>query len=272
MHTNPTTLQVSLVKAPNLCRLHGGIHAALSRRKSNTSVRRSRGRLSSKPAKQLKFALGALTLSKTNQAAGTRSVPGTLRKYVAHVVLQSCKRPVHVYILGASHVSRQSCSQTAQLISTTKPDIVLLELCKDRVDLLVDPSRPAPKHWHSRVVKFNSSFAQQSTGTACKKLLARLRCRPGRPFSAYDIEQDCIQLLSSGLFASVTPVTQPATLSDAPMFVHDGIQVLFLLSHICNIPQSQMICYISASHEYCCDMTKHWRSIAALGNSWCATC
>ena len=168
-----------------------------------------------------------VTLSKTDQAASTKSIPETLEKYVAHVVLQG-KQPVHVYILGASHVSRQSCNHAAQLISAIRPDTVLLELCKDRVDLLVDPSLPAPKHWHSRVVKLDSSFAQQSsfTATACKKLLARLRCRPGRLFSAYDIEQDCVQLLSSGAFASVSPMTQPAALSDAPMFVHDGSQVL----------------------------------------------
>lgn len=259
MHTKPTTLQVSLVKAPNLCRLHGGVRAALGRCKSGTSVRLSRGWLSSKRAKQLKVVMGASTLSKTNQAAGTRSIPGTLRKYVAHVVLQGCKRPVHVYILGASHVSRHSCNHAAQLISTMKPDIVLLELCKDRVDLLVDPSMPAPKHWHSRVINFNSKFAQQSgsTATACKKLLERLRCRPGRPFSAYDIEQDCVQLLSSGVFASVTPVTQPATLSDAPMFVHDGTQVLFPPQPQRQYSPVQKCLLISASHDICCERSTH---------------
>lgn len=229
MQLNSTPVQVLPAKACNRCRLHGGIHAALGRSNSGTIIRLSRDRLSGRQAKQLKYViLSAATLSKTDQAAGTTSIPDTLRKYVAHVTVQGRQQPVHVYILGASHVSRQSCNHAAQVISATKPDIVLLELCKDRVDLLVDSSMPPPTHWHSRAVKLDSSFSQQSSfaSTICTMLLERLKCRPGRPFAAYDIEQDCIQLLSSGMFASVTPSTQPASLSDAPMFVHDGNQVL----------------------------------------------
>lgn len=46
-----------------------------------------------------------------------------------------------VYILGTSHVSRASCDRVAELIAAVRPDVVLVELCKDRLGLLVDPVR-----------------------------------------------------------------------------------------------------------------------------------
>ena len=222
-------MQLSAARAFSVCKVGGGSHAALCQNSIGAYVQLSRDKLSRRRAKQLRVAVrSAATLSKTNQAAQTDTIPEALRKYVAHVALQGRKQPIQVYILGASHVSRQSCNHAAQLISTIKPDILLLELCKDRVDLLVDPSMPPPQHWHSRVINIHSNFAQHSslTATACKKLLLRLRCQPGKSFAAYDIEQDCIQLLSSGMFASMAPMTKPASLSDAPMFVYNGSQVL----------------------------------------------
>lgn len=233
LHLCPASgLQVSAVDASCVRKVSRGSQWNTTRLASGRASRLSRDNLSCRRAKQLKLAIrSAATLSKTNQATDKASIPKALEKYTAHVSLQGPKQPVDVYILGASHVSRQSCTHITQLISTMKPDIVLLELCKDRVDLLVDPSMPPPQHWHSRVINFHSNFPQQSsfTATACKKLLSQLRCQPGRSFAAFDIEQDCTQLLSSGLFASVAPVTQPALLADAPMFVHDGSQVRPLL-------------------------------------------
>ena len=234
MHLCPTSgSQLSAVDASNVSTVSRGSQSKTIRFNSDRVSRLSRDNLSCRRAKQYKLAIrSAATLSKTNQATDKASLPKALEKYTAHVSLQGPKQPVDVYILGASHVSRQSCTHITQLISTMKPNIVLLELCKDRVDLLVDPTMPPPQQWHSRAINFHSNFPQQSssTATACKKLLSQLRCQPGRPFAAYDIEQDCIQLLSSGMFASVVPVTQPASLADAPMFVHDGSQVRPLLT------------------------------------------
>lgn len=50
-----------------------------------------------------------------------------------------------VYILGASHVSRASCDCVRELIEAVRPDVVLVELCKDRLGLLVDPVRPTSR-------------------------------------------------------------------------------------------------------------------------------
>ena len=196
----------------------------------------------------------AETMHKTHPASSEQVLPNNLQKYVAHLALQSQDRLNQVYILGASHVSRQSCNHAAQLISHVKPDTVLLELCKDRVDLLIDPSLPAPQHWHSRIINFQSNFDQQSrsAASACKKLLSSLRCQPGKAFTAHDIEQDCIQLLSSGMFASVVPMTQPASASDAPMFIHSSNQVTgaphqwphTLLHAICHVNK---VCHVNSS-------------------------
>lgn len=42
------------------------------------------------------------------------------------------------YVLGVSHVSRESCDEAAELIAAVRPDVVVLELCKDRLRLLLD--------------------------------------------------------------------------------------------------------------------------------------
>ena len=149
-----------------------------------------------------------------------------LRKNVAQVQITDSESPVEVYILGLSHVSRQSCDQAVQLIEAVQPEIALLELCKDRVDLLIDPSAPPPQHWQARTIKLGGLPAKQSSSTSktCRQLTAAIRCQPGCAFSAHDIEQDCIQLLSSGIFGSVMPVTRPATPADAPLFISNTDQ------------------------------------------------
>ena len=42
-----------------------------------------------------------------------------------------------VYVLAMSHVSEVSCDQIRELISAVKPEVVLVELCKDRLGLLI---------------------------------------------------------------------------------------------------------------------------------------
>lgn len=45
---------------------------------------------------------------------------------------------MQVYILGVSHVSRVSCQEIQDLIQTVRPEVLILELCKDRLRLLLD--------------------------------------------------------------------------------------------------------------------------------------
>ena len=46
-----------------------------------------------------------------------------------------------MYVLGVSHVSRESVDAVRELIQAVRPEVVLLELCKDRLRLLLDPVR-----------------------------------------------------------------------------------------------------------------------------------
>jgi pheromone shutdown protein TraB len=48
---------------------------------------------------------------------------------------------VPVYVLGMSHVSRASCEDIEALIRLVRPDVVAVELCKDRVSGLVTPGQ-----------------------------------------------------------------------------------------------------------------------------------
>jgi len=168
--------------------------------------------------------LATLSKSYAQDVASSEAVtPEQLSKYVAELKLSVEGRPVQVYVLGVSHVSRQSCSHVAQMIAAISPEAVLLELCKDRVLLLMDPTAPPPQHWHTRAVDLQGM--SQSSKNAWKKLLLTLKCQRGRAFTAHDIEEDCVQLLASGAFASIVPVTQPASTRDAPLFAPGKHQV-----------------------------------------------
>ena len=162
----------------------------------------------------------------SQQSTKPPQLPSALEKHVVQLTFTRHNKLVHIYILGMSHVSRDSCHHTAQLIATAKPDLVLLELCKDRTGLLLDPAQLSPQYWHSRTVTFDTGAGTQpaSVQHACDSLLKQLRCQPGTAFSTHEIEQDCTKLLASGLFKSVVPVTQSASASDAPMFVYTANQ------------------------------------------------
>ncbi len=174
------------------------------------------------------------TLNKSyaqDAASSEASTPEQLSKYVAELTLSVEGRPVQVYVLGVSHVSRQSCSHVAQMIAAISPEAILLELCKDRVQLLMDPSAPHPQHWHTSAVHLQGM--SHSSNTAWRNLLLTVKCQRGRAFTAHDIEEDCVQLLASGAFASVVPVTQPASARDAPLFVPGKHQVCIVHCALC---------------------------------------
>lgn len=78
-----------------------------------------------------------------------------------------------MYVIGVSHVSKISVRQTRELIAAVSPDVVLLELCRERVDLLIpdtnidqsDPSLPVsmqassrPKFFCTRGARFRHDF------------------------------------------------------------------------------------------------------------------
>lgn len=123
-----------------------------------------------------------------------------------------------VYVLAMSHVSAKSCDQVRELIRAIRPDIIMVELCKDRLGLLATEFPPGPRVWHCPNVKVTGLLEGSGFPTA-DELKSLLTCKPGRPFSAADIEDDVNALQATGLFKSVRPAATSGTEQDAPMFI-----------------------------------------------------
>jgi hypothetical protein len=77
----------------------------------------------------------------TNQTAPIPELSVEIRRDTAVLEAASEGAPggrARAYVLGVSHVSRESCEEAAELIRAVRPDVVVLELCKDRLRLLLD--------------------------------------------------------------------------------------------------------------------------------------
>ena len=121
------------------------------------------------------------------------------------------------YILGISHVSAKSCDDIRDTIGRLKPDIVMIELCKDRTALLADKDI-GTQTWHTRKISlFGSTFSD--AWPSQKELLSLLNMRVGYPVSVSDIEDDVVTLLSTGLFRKGKPGFRPADLVEGPAFL-----------------------------------------------------
>lgn len=135
-------------------------------------------------------------------------------------ILQGSTAGTTAYILGVSHVSKESCGLIEELIEKVKPDAVMLELCHERTGLLIDEKAASTGRnaWFSDNVDIagldkNFEFKEQ--------LMKRLKTYHGCPVSTQGIQSDADILLATGLFESVTPVTAPPAESGwDPMFVY----------------------------------------------------
>jgi pheromone shutdown protein TraB len=161
-----------------------------------------------------------------------------------------------VLILGVSSASRRSAEQAATLVRLARPDAVVLPLCRERANQLVDPdsgdatvnAAQATAKWHCRRVRFeglpvaDEGAAEQALAAAKARLppdykgpppppppvvasfpspeslLPLLRTRPGVPVGVSDIEEDVRTLLATGLFSRARPFCESGGASDAPMF------------------------------------------------------
>ena len=124
------------------------------------------------------------------------------------------------YVLGMSHVSKESCRLISELIEKVQPDAVMLELCHERTGLLVDEQAASTGQnaWYSDSVDI---VGHLSGGDMKNKLLGLLRTYRGEPVSTAGIQQDADVLLATGLFESATPSTAPPPESGwDPMFIY----------------------------------------------------
>lgn len=58
------------------------------------------------------------------------ALPGTCQ------VFTSARTGAKVYLVGTAHFSKESCEDVRRVIEATQPDIVMLELCKARTNIL----------------------------------------------------------------------------------------------------------------------------------------
>lgn len=93
--------------------------------------------------------------------------------------------------------------QVRELIQATRPDVVVVELCKDRLGLLATDFPPGPRVWHCPRVQV-TGVPEGAGFPKAEELQRLLTCKPGRPFSADDIEADVRTL-------QVCPAPRPAT-------------------------------------------------------------
>eukprot|EP00798_Chlamydomonas_sp_ICE-L_P015964 gene15964-22096_t len=127
-----------------------------------------------------------------------------------------------VYVLGVSHVTKTACEQVKELIRLVEPEVVMVELCRDRIPLLVstDLFTQAAGVWHCRKVYVDGLPKREEAPEfpSADELRPLLETRPGRPVSTLDIEADVFTLLKTGLLKSVRPMCQNPSPGQASEF------------------------------------------------------
>ena len=149
------------------------------------------------------------------------SLPPGLRRTTAILEVPNERAPsgtTRLYILAMSHVSAVSCDRVRDLIRAVQPDVVSVELCKDRLGLLASDFPAGPRVWHCPQVTV--SGAPEGSGFPTKaELEGMLTCKPGKPFTSDDIEADVRTLQATGIFGAVRPSASQATKDEAPLFL-----------------------------------------------------
>lgn len=177
-------------------------------------------------------------------AAAPAALPAPLRNATA---VLPAPNGATVYVLGVSHVSAAACDQVKQLITAVKPEVVIVELCKDRAGMLVDPetTAKAPDTWICTRVQFDGlpsegppkkkekkegepeqpegpeaaadAAAAAAAWPAAAELAPLLRTRLGRTVTTAEVEGDVAALEATGLFSLARPICEPGRRGDAPL-------------------------------------------------------
>lgn len=138
-------------------------------------------------------------------------LPEELRDVTAVLSVPNAHAPTgstQVYVLGMSHVSKRSLQHIEQLISLVRPEVVVVELCKDRVTGLVDRDAVEMQRSHCSRVTWTGLPTRRGWPSE-RDLLRLIRTRPGEAVSYQDIEEDPSRILATGLFRSCRPVVNP---------------------------------------------------------------
>ena len=169
----------------------------------------------------------------------SRSIQGSGESYelperissIPTVVLeraQTSKAPrARLILVPTAHVSSASADDARRIITTLGPDVVVLELCDERIDGVLkrlkysSDNKMVQNTLVPRRVRVNGLPSHTLPGVTDEStLLARLRTSTGVPVSEDDIMHDATELMNSGLFRRVqvhvsrgeVSVTRPSTI------------------------------------------------------------
>eukprot|EP00775_Hariotina_reticulata_P012413 gene12413-12548_t len=106
-----------------------------------------------------------------------------------------------------------------KLVRAVRPDVVMVELCKERLALLVDPENPdrRAETWHCRQVSLEG-VPEDPLWPGTAQLLQLLNSRIGAAVTTQEIEDDVSRLLATGLFGKARPAAASALKGEAPQF------------------------------------------------------
>lgn len=127
-----------------------------------------------------------------------------------------------------SHVSKKSVAILKEVIGAVKPDCVVLELCKDRTDLLVppgiNPGSPSQR-WHLREVRLSGLAPGLEGFPSASELLRATGVSAGVPHTRAEMEAGAVALLATGLFGACKISCSQAPPEAAPLYRPAGQQV-----------------------------------------------
>lgn len=110
-----------------------------------------------------------------------------------------------VILLPTAHVSAQSSKDTREIIRSVRPDVVLLEVCDERIDGVIERIRGRGEDFlvPSSVHIDGLPVGTLPGGVEATRLLSTLRTQRKIRVSAADLLEDAKRLLRTGLFDSV---------------------------------------------------------------------
>lgn len=111
----------------------------------------------------MKKQIGYLALALVSPCAQTSQLPPVLAPSTKRLTFTRAGGvETEVYLCGTAHVSSRSCEEVSQLIRAVQPDVVLVELCSQRLSMLKGQELNTSTQW----LTLRATFAAVRRGEA----------------------------------------------------------------------------------------------------------
>jgi len=128
-----------------------------------------------------------------------------------------------VYLLGIAHDDPNSVTSAREIVKSLQPDNVMVELCWERVPLLMDPPMPPGPTtlFKCSDVKFEFLPGPRPASVPTEDVLRSqyTTVAPGRVFRGSEVIEDAKKLAQSRLFRRVIPIFSPPESGTMPSFL-----------------------------------------------------